>query len=67
MYDKISSFLNPKHFDSISYLDVTNDNQQISITDKQELDTELIQYHQKHFSQATQTPLANKNVFQRFG
>lgn len=60
MYNKISSFLNPKHFYSISYLDVTKDQQHHQITDKQELETELILFHQKHFSQASQTPFAHK-------
>ena len=67
MYDKISSFLNPKHFESLSYLDVTQDQRSHRITDKSELETELINYHQQHFSQATQTPFAQKEVFQRFG
>ena len=67
MYDKISSFLNPKHFESLSYLDVIRDNKPQRITDKAELENELIAYHQQHFSQATQTPFAHQNVFKRFG
>ena len=67
MYDKISAFLNPKHFESLSYLDVTKDQHPHRITDKHELENELIQYHKTHFSQATQTPFAQADVFQRFG
>ena len=67
IYDKISSFLNPKRFESLSYLDVTTANTSRRVTDKSELESELIHHHQQHFSQATQTPFASKQVFTRLG
>ena len=46
---------------------MTKDNHPHRITDKQELENELILYHKTQFSQATQTPFAQADVFQRFG
>ena len=38
-----------------------------SCYEQSDLENELIEYHQQHFSQATNTPFAQKEVFRRLG
>ena len=64
---KIRAYLNSKFMQAPTYLDIDTSEGHKRITTQQDIENTLLEHHKQHFSQASDTPLAQKQVVDRFG
>ena len=67
IYRKIRSYLNPRTFHNINFIDLETPKEHVSVTKREEMEEALLHHHHKHFSQAKYTPFASNEVLERFG